>query len=455
MSGAKREIKIAYIGGGSQGWAPALFTDLALCEQLTGALALYDIDRRGAEFNVTVARRFFDHPDARTRFAVSVEATPAAALKGADFVVMSIEPGPITMRYAELEIPRQYGIIQPVADSVGPGGWIRALRTIPTYVGYARQIMRHCPKAWVINFTNPMTLCTQSLYAAEPSIKAFGCCHEVFGTQHRLSELIARWFKVPAPPRSEIKFDLAGVNHFTFATAATWKGIDLFPRLRELVSHDEFFKDRTAETARAKRKAGFFGSHGLISFDLFRRFGALGAAGDRHLAEFVPWYLGDEKTLHRWGVLLTPYAWRVKWDRMKKRHQYAVPEKLHHTGEEAVEQMLAILGFAPMDTNVNVPNRGQSPDLPLGAVVESNSFFRLNEVRPAVSGALPEVLAGHMRRVVANQQNLLQAALAKDKDRAFQVLLNDPLVRIPTDQAYRMMTEMLRYTRSMLPGWKI
>ena len=132
-----REIKIAYIGGGSRAWAKHLMTDLALTPELAGELRLYDIDMRAAQANEKVAADIFGHKDALTKFRVRAVKTPKEALQGADFVVMSIEPGPIGLRYSDLEIPAKYGILQPVGDSTGPGGICRALRTIPTYTDYA------------------------------------------------------------------------------------------------------------------------------------------------------------------------------------------------------------------------------------------------------------------------------------------------------------------------------
>jgi alpha-galactosidase len=299
-----------------------------------------------------------------------------------------------------------------------------------------------------------MTLCTAALYAAYPAIKAFGCCHEVFGTQWHLANLVERWFNVPKPVRQEIVLDINGINHFTFATAAHWQGVDLFPHLRKEISRPGFFRDRTREAQKRKRDGQWFHGHAIIGLDLMARFGVLGAAGDRHLAEFVPWYLSTEAALHRWGEVLTPYSYRLKRAR-ESQARFKLPKKLEGSNEEAVPQLLAVLGLGALDTNVNLPNVGQNPDLPFGAVVESYAQLRRDSVKPVVSGALPPVLAGHLRRLAENQQVILEAALECDKDLAFQALLNDPLVHLPTDAAWTMFNQMLRHTKTMLPGWKI
>ncbi len=446
-------IKIAYIGGGSRGWAFAVMSDLALCPRLKGELVLYDIDRPAALNNVEIAKVIFSRDAAVGRFKVRAARTVADALIGADFVVASIEPGPMELRYADLEIPRQFGILQTVGDSVGPGGLMRALRAIPIKMQYAHEIMRHCPSAWVINYTNPMTLCTAAFYAAEPKIKAFGCCHEVFGTQDLLAGLVAQWHKVPKPARHEIRLDIAGVNHFTVASAASWNGIDLMPMLREHMNRRGFFRDRTRESRERIRKGEVFGSENLVKFDMLRNLGVLGAAGDRHLVENLPWYLTSVEALHRWGVIQTPYAWRIggRAAPPPKPSDFA-HRPLAPSGEEGIAQMLALLGVAPLDTNVNLPNRGQMPDAPLGAVVETYAQFRRDSVTPIVAASLPAGAAALQRRVMDVQEMTLDASIANDRDLAFAALLNDPLVRISPDKARRMLDAMLEYTRAMVPG---
>ncbi|HEY3320130.1 MAG TPA: alpha-glucosidase/alpha-galactosidase [Planctomycetota bacterium] len=457
MSKEKREIKIAYIGGGSIGWARSLMSDLALCPQLTGCLALYDIDLPAAEENVRRAEMIFSHKDAKTAFKTEACADLDSALRGADFIVISIQPGPISLFASDLDIPARYGLPQTVGDSTGPGGISRALRAIPIYEDFAHRIMQICPNAWVINYTNPMTLCTATLYAAEPKIKAFGCCHEVFGAQTMLAELVEERGLAEECKRQEIELDISGVNHFTWATSARWNGQDLFPIYREKISREGFFSDQTTLAQERKAKARWFASSGLVAADLFRRFGALACAGDRHLAEFVPWYLSSETELHRWGVVLTPSSYRVERER-DGRSAKARSEKVEAvwpSGEEGVEQMVALLGLGDLESNCNLPNAGQTPDLARGGVVESYVTFSRDRVTPRTSKRLPTGARELVRRIMSVQQMVLEAGLKRDKDLAFQAFLADPLMRLPTDTAARLFDEMLAACRAFLPGWKL
>jgi alpha-galactosidase len=432
-------------------------SDLALCPLLTGELALYDINLPAARENVRRARMIFGHQDAKTVFRTEAHAQIETALKGADFVVISIQPGPISMFASDLDIPARYGIVQPVGDTTGPGGISRALRAIPIYEGFAHRIMHYCPKAWVINYSNPMTVCTAALYAAEPRIKAFGCCHEVFGAQHMLAELVKQYGLAESCAREEIVLDVNGVNHFTLATSARWREHNLFQLLRRHISRKDFFSDQTALALERKAKGHWFSHSGLIAFDLFRRFGALGTAGDRHLAEFVPWYLGSEAELHRWGAVLTPSSHRLAREREGRsaRARREKIETLHASGEEGVAMMATLRGLRELDTNCNLPNRGQAPGLPLGAVVETYVAMRRDSVVPKVAAPLPSGANELVRRIIAVQRATLEAGLKRDKDLAFQALLNDPLVHLPTDKAWAMFNEMLRACKAALPGWRL
>ncbi len=428
-----------------------LMKDLALSGTFEGQIALFDLDFEAAQRNEEIARHVFGRPESKGKFKVKAVKRLADCLRNADFVVLSIEPGPMEARYADLVIPEEHGVIQPVGDSTGPGGILRGLRAVPVYAEYAAKIMEYCPQAWVINYTNPMTLCTRALHAVDPAIQAFGCCHEVFGTQTKLARLAREWFECADISRQDIKVDVTGINHFTWVTEARWRGEDLLPRLREYLEDSDRFKDQTAAAKKRAKEKKYFGGEGLVAFDLFRRFGALGAAGDRHLVEFVPWYARDRKTLYRWGVVCTPYEDRI--GRVQKPDvapdSYGQKE-INPSGEEGVLQMAVLLGLGDLDTNVNVPNRGQAPDLPMGAVVETNAAFRHRTLTPKTATALPPAANALVQSVVAVQEMTLEAALNRDLDLAFQALLCDPLITLSTDKAKTMFDAMIANVAPLL-----
>jgi len=303
-------IKIAYIGGGSRGWAHALMTDLLLCPYFTGEVRLYDINRPMAELNAKFGNWLQSHPGAVSHWKYRVVPSLKTALKGVDFVFLSIQPGPIQAMKIDLEEPMKYGIFQPVGDTVGPGGCIRALRALRDYKIFGAAIAEHAPQAWTVNFTNPMTICTRGLYEAFPGIKAYGCCHEVFGTQRMLGDVYSRMTGQPCPVRKDIKVNVLGINHFTWINRAVCYGADLLTILKEYLTRPGVIRTYTKMEVQAKKS--WFTDHHQVKYELFRRFGVLASAGDRHLAEFVPWFLKSPDLCFRWGFCMTPYSYRFE-----------------------------------------------------------------------------------------------------------------------------------------------
>lgn len=222
-----KSIKIAYIGGGSRGWAWGLMSDLVQAEDIGGRVALYDIDKKAADDNVIIGNKFNQVEGAKTHWDYEATDTLDEALTGADFVVISILPGTFDEMESDVHTPEKYGIWQSVGDTAGPGGIVRALRTMPMMEVIAKGVERCCPDAWVINYTNPMTLSIKALYDAFPAIKAFGCCHEVFGTQRLMATALKTELNMEKPDRDAIKVNVIGVNHFTWLTKAQYQDIDL------------------------------------------------------------------------------------------------------------------------------------------------------------------------------------------------------------------------------------
>ena len=218
-------IKIAYIGGGSRGWAWGLMSDLAACGDISGDVYLYDIDFQAARCNEVIGNKYRDAEGAKSIWNYHAVETIEESLTGADFVIISILPGTFDEMESDVHTPEKYGIYQSVGDTTGPGGIIRAMRTIPMYEYIAEKIRENAPDAWVINYTNPMTLCVKTLYRVFPKIKAFGCCHEVFGTQKLLVKVVEEMLHVENVDRHEIKVNPVSVNHFTWLTSATYHNV--------------------------------------------------------------------------------------------------------------------------------------------------------------------------------------------------------------------------------------
>ena len=459
-NGKMKDVRIAYIGGGSRGWAWGLMSDLVFSDDISGEVLLYDIDREAAGRNEIIGNMHNSLPEAKSVWNYRAVDTPAEALTGADFVIVSILPGTFDEMESDVHEPEKYGIYQSVGDTTGPGGILRAMRTVPMFEEIAENVRKYAPGAWVVNYTNPMTLCVKTLYRVFPEIKAFGCCHEVFGTQEFLSEIAKQKLGLEKkPPRDEIKINVLGVNHFTWITRASLRGVDLFPIYSEYCrEHPDGDPDGIDDDYDARE--GCFTTAEKVKTDLFRRFGSIAAAGDRHLAEFCDggWYLKSPERVREMRFGLTPVRWRradLK-ERLEKSDGYlsgSLPLKLELSGEEGVRQIRSLCGLDDIVTNVNLPNVGQIPDLPLGAVVETNARFCSDSVTPVVAGNVPEPIFPLISRAVSQQEALNEAIAGRDLDAIFRVFENDPLVTCSASDARKLFDTMCGNTRKYLKSY--
>lgn len=456
------DLQIAYIGGGSRGWAWTFMTDLSMDDTLSGTIRLYDIDEKAAKNNEIIGNHLSSRPEATGKWEYKTCPTIGEALTGADFVVISILPGTFDEMESDVHLPERLGIYQSVGDTAGPGGIIRALRTIPMFVEIAEAVKKYAPKAWVINYTNPMSLCVKTLYHAFPEIKAFGCCHEVFGTQKVLMGICEETLGLKNIDRHDIIVNVLGINHFTWFDQASYKGIDLFPVYKDFI--DKHYEEGYNEPDKNWANSTFNCAH-RVKFDLFRRYGLIAAAGDRHLAEFMPGdeYLKDPATVESWKFGLTTVAWRKEdlQKRLARSARLAAGEEeitLEPTGEEGILLIRALCGLDRVVSNVNIPNTAlQIPNLPASAVVETNAVFSRDSIKPLVAGALPESVKALIMPHVENHEYTLEAALTCNKELVYKAFLNDPQVKGRAGEAdvKKLVDDMIANTLTYLPeGWK-
>ena len=445
-------VKIAYIGGGSRGWAWGLMSDLSQNADMNGEVYLYDIDYEAALANEKIGNMYNDLEGAKSKWKYIASKSPREALTDADFVVISILPGTFDDMEIDVHTPEKYGIYQSVGDTSGPGGIVRAMRCLPMFEQIALYIKEFCPNAWVINYTNPMTLCVKTLYDTFPEIKAFGCCHEVFGTQGLLCRVVDELLGKKAS-RADIKVNVVGVNHFTWLTKASYQGVDLFPYYKEFC---EKYVDGLPTNIDNNWMNNHFASANKVKIDLFRRFGYIAAAGDRHLAEFCPgkWYLESPERVFEMKFALTPVSWR-KGDLQKRldrsRRLLSGEEKLElkPTGEEGVGQMRALIGLCDLVTNVNLPNVGQISNLPLGAIVETNASFRSGELSPIFAGEIPTAIYPLISKICTEQEAVYEGIKSRDASKIFQAFASDPLVTCSLADARALFDEMTQNYREI------
>jgi alpha-galactosidase len=451
--------RIVVIGGGSYQWVPKLLVDVANTPSLVDAeIVLQDIDPtplpRMAEWVEHIARV--------RSIPLTVRATTDRrdALTDADHVVVTISTGGFASMRHDLEIPRKYGIAQSVGDTVGPGGITRALRNIPVFLDIARDMEDRCPDAWMLNITNPMTTICRAM-TRESSIRTIGLCHEVTIVQFFLTLLLDADFR-------EIDLEVTGVNHLPVVTACRVGDRDGFELLRAMLddpvrAREPLAMDLPEGIGLRKPSAGPHWTRGdliagnRLKFELFRRFGALPAAGDRHLVEFFPGFLTEESHWGgRWGVHLTTIEDREQHQgrhRESLEHMLAAPEISRLPSGELVAATIDSLVTGHARTMpLNIPNAGQCPDLPADVVVESMCTVDGDGVRGRDRAVAPPVLAEQLRRVVAAQELTVDAAVSGRRDAVLAAMLADPLAgRMDFDALGRMTDELLDATRTWLP----
>ena len=436
------DIKIAYIGGGSRGWAWGFMSDLAASKDISGDVYLYDIDKQAADNNEIIGNKYKALPDCKSVWNYHSAKSAKEAYENADFVIISILPATFDEMKSDVHTPEKYNIWQPVGDSTGPGGILRAMRTVPMFEEIGECIKQYCPNAWVINYTNPMTMCVRTLYRVFPDIKAFGCCHEVFGSQKLLRDVVEELMEIKVESFKDIKVNIVGVNHFTWFTKAKYMGIDLFPYLEKYIEKHYGEKELAAD----------------VNFDLYKRYGVMAVAGSRHLAEFCEgkWYLENPKKVEEWNYKLTPVSQRKEWQansfkRSEELLSGKAELKINKSGEEGVLQLRALLGLCgDFVTNVNFPNRGQIPNLPLGAVVETNVVFSGDSVSPVYSGDVPTEILPLVSRISNEHEALNEAIAERDVEKIFNIFATSQLITCSLPEARALFKEMVMNTKEYL-----
>jgi alpha-galactosidase len=447
-------LKIAYIGGGSRDWARKLMVDLALCPDLTGEVALYDIDMESARLNQELGNWIQNQPGVLSHWQYIAVSTLRETLQGADFVIISIQPGSLELMRDEIALAEEHGLFYPVGDTTGAAGLIRGLRSAAIYREFAESLAAYCPNAWIINYTNPMSICTRMLTRVAPELKVFGCCHEVFSTQRMLAKIASQYLNVDVPDRREIQVNVLGINHFTWVDQATWQGHDLLQLLKHHLEQPGTLRTYTREEVEGFND--WFHSTDQVKFNLFKHFGVLAAAGDRHLVEFLPGFIRSPETLFKWGVIRTPVSYRIdRWATAPQKTSDLIdgvtPLALESSGEEGVGMIKALLGPGDLVTNINMENIGQITNMPLHAVVETNAHFSRDQIRPLSAGSLPAGIAPLINQHSANQELIIESALTGNIELAFQALYNDPSIHLPLDEAWGLFYQLLQANKEYLP----
>lgn len=426
-------------------WTPTFLRDFALTEDLAGSrIFLDDINTEALKLTKALGQKIAK--EAGTNINIQAARDKEEALDGADFVILTISTGGLEAMRNDIEIPKKYGIYQPVGDTCGPGGISRALRNIPVVVDIAKKMEMLCPDAYLMNYSNPLSTLTRAV-RSETKIKAVGFCHELFGTM----DLLKKIFEVD----DESRFDLEvfGINHLGWITSMKLDGKDAFPFLHKFIDENKTFVGY--EELKDPTHAVFFGNTS-IKFKLFKAFGALNYVGDRHISEFFPYFLTEKSNWgEAYGVKLTPIEYRYRWqenDKKRIENMLAGREVINMSrSSEAAASFISTIANNKHEKHiVNIPNELTIPGLPFDAIIEVFAKISASGIESIPVSRLPAAIMEILNYHIMIQELTVVAALTGDRKIALQAFLLDPLMR-EFDDVEKMMNELFESNKNFLP----
>jgi alpha-galactosidase len=430
--------RIVLVGAGSVVFTKNLLGDILASPALRDSeIVLHDIDPDRLATAERMARWTATALGAEPK--ISAHLDRRTALRGADFVVDTIQVGGARATQVDFDVPARFGLRYTIADTVGVGGVFRGLRTVPVVLGIAQDMAEVCPDAWLLNYTNPLAIVVRAVAEAS-SIKVVGLCHSVFWTIDTLAGYLGI-------PRDEIDAESAGVNHHAFLLRLEHLGRDLYPDLRRFVEEGRTPDDN------------------LVRSDLFRRLGFYLTESSEHHAEYNPWFIGKRDAagdaVERFHVPIGEYLARVagnldEYAETKRMLDAGEPFAIEQSGEYAATIAEAMTTGTPARIVGNAINHGALiPNLEAAACVEVPCLVDGLGVHPVAMGDLPLHLAAYIRGAVDVQGLTVRAAIEHDRDAVYHAVMTDPIVQshLTLDDTWRLTDAMIEAEAEWLPAW--
>jgi alpha-galactosidase len=432
--------KIAMIGAGSTVFMKNLVGDILHEPLLKDAeISLMDIDEKRLATSEIVAGKIAEALGARPRIRATTDRRKA--LDGADYVVTMIQvagfkPGTVV----DFEVPKKFGLRQTIADTLGVGGIMRALRTAPVLVDIACDMAEVAPGALMLQYVNPMAIVCAALARIVPQVRTIGLCHSVQGTAKELASDI----DVPA---EEVRYLCAGINHMAFYLTLERRRADgtiedLYPLIRKV--------------ADGRREPDW----NRVRYEVFRHFGYFVTESSEHFAEYTPWFIKRDRPdlIERFNIPLDEYLRRcerqnVRWQEQEQALVGGAAIEVRRSSEYASRIMAAELTGAPIVVNGNVANRGYIENLPQEACVEVPCLVDHNGVQPVPVGRLPAQLAALMQTNINVQELTVEALVTGRKDHVRHAAMLDPhtAAELSLDEIATLVDDLLAAHDGWLP----
>ena len=442
--------KIAFIGAGSTVFMKNIVGDALHKPALAGAtIALMDIDPKRLEESALVARKMVASLGAAAE--IETYTSQRAALDGADFVIVAFQIGgyrPCTV--TDFEVPKQYGLRQTIADTLGVGGIMRGLRTVPHLWKIAEDMAVVCPNALMLQYVNPMAINTWALSARYPDLRQVGLCHSVQGTAAEL----ARDLKIPV---ADLRYKAAGINHMAFYLNFEAKNPDgtyrdLYPALREgyRAGRIPLESDWNARCPN------------LVRYEAMMHLGYFVTESSEHFAEYTPWFIkeGRPDLIEKFRIPLDEYPIRceeqiARWAVQAEAHRTAATIDVKPSHEYAATIMNAVVTGEPAVIYGNVANKGYIPQLPDGAAIEVPCLVDANGIQPTVVKGIPPQLIALMRSNLNVQELTVAALLEENRDHVYHAAIMDPHTAAELDlrQIRALIDDMIAAHDDWLPDW--
>ena len=455
-SGVRHVAKVAIIGAGGYVFPLRLLADMLSFPELTDtSFALMDVDKARLQRTAHAAEALVAHH----RFAATVAATTdrRRAVADADVVIVTFQVGGLEAYRLDVEIPRRYGVDQPVGDTLGPGGVFRFLRSAEVYKTLAVDMAELCPNALLINYANPMAM--NCAYLARLGVTTVGLCHSVQNTTRMLATHLG-------VPYDEVSYLVAGINHQAWILRFRRGEHDLYPRLREAMRREHLQSGPRTVLARdagdhSERKgfSVYEGGQERVRTTLMEAFGYFHTESSHHASEYLPYFRKDAARV----AAYLPERWdyyQICSEHDDDRQTNTLLERLKADLKPSLEYGASIVHSletgVPRTVYGNVLNRGLVSNLPDDCCVEVPCLVDNNGVQPVRVGALPPQCAAVNQTSVAVQMLAVEAALTGRLEHVYHAVMLDPLTAsvLPLEQISALVDEMLQAQRAWLPSWR-
>jgi len=436
--------KIAFIGAGSTVFAKNLLGDiLSFPELADSTISLMDIDPVRLKTSEIVAHKVAEFFGAQPKIEATLDRRQA--LDGADYAISMFQVGgykPSTV--IDFEIPKKYGIRQTIADTLGIGGIMRGLRTIPVFLDICRDMEELCPDVMFLQYVNPMAMNTWAINR-DSKIKTVGLCHSVQGTAEALAEDIG-------VPYNEINYICAGINHMAFYLKFERNGEDLYPQLR-----------KAGEAKSYGHRYRGLSDH--VRYEVLRRTGYFVTESSEHFSEYVPWFIKRDRPdlLEQYEIPIDEYIARceiqiAEWEADKAALERGeLDEHRYERSQEYGSLIIHSLETGmPRVVYGNVANHGLIDNLPQDCCVEVPCLVDKSGLQPTKIGRMPPQLAALQQTNINVQSLVVEAALTRKREHIYQAAMLDPhtAAELSLDEIWSLVDELIEAHGDMLPEYQ-